>query len=383
MKKTLLCLFIALIVCVSSHAEVIRQSGPGYLELVDGQRILHLEGTPYEIGYQHGVLLKEQINGNIARFVNQLSSENAPPVARNFIAALPTIMPYIPASFLQEMEGMAAGSGIPYSKILLLNLFPEMFHCSGITVTDKATQDGKLYHVRVLDYSAAITLQNTAVVAIVKPVNGHAFLNITYAGFLGVVTGMNDQKISMGEIGGKGYGSWNGVPMAFLLRQLLEKTSSLEEIKQHLSITPRTCEYYYIFSDGKTKESLGVYATADKLNFINPGSTYNFLSNSKNESNPEHKQPQDCIILTRWDHYDLLKERLMKNYGQIGLSELQEAIKRPVAHAFNLHNAIFAPETLEVWISHAGPHNEPACDQSYHHFNLEELLNVTIGNAIH
>ena len=111
------------------------------------------------------------------------------------------------------------------------DLFPGMFHCTGITASGKATADGALYHVRVLDYSAAATLQHTAILAIVEPQNGYAFLNVTYAGFVGSVTGMNQEKIAIGEIGGKGYGSWNGLPMAFLLRKILEEASSIEEIK--------------------------------------------------------------------------------------------------------------------------------------------------------
>lgn len=375
MKKiTYSFLFLFLLLFSQVKAEIIKESGDGFLELVDGQQVLHLKGTPYQIGCQHAAMLREQIAANIIRFVDKLSAENAPSVVKKFIANLPEVVAHIPPSLIEEMEGMADGSGIPYAKILFLNLFPEMFHCSGITVSDKASKDGKLYHVRVLDYSAAATLQNTAVLAVVKPQQGNAFLNVTYAGFIGSVTGMNDKRISIGEIGGKGYGSWNGLPMAFLLRQLLQETSSLEEIKQYLRTTPRTCEYYYVFADGKTKESIGAYATADRLDFIAPGTSYNFLTDQKISLYPEHQQPEDCIVITRWDHYDLLMERLIKNYGNIAVHELQAIIKRPVAHASNLHNAIFAPESLEVWISHAGPHNEPACDQPYHHFDLQELL---------
>lgn len=348
---------------------VLGVSGPGFLEVIDGQQVMHLKGNAYQLGYQHGELLREQIAGNIIRFIDKLSSKNAPQVVKDFLANLPQLMAYIPQFLVQEMHGIADGAGIPYEKIVLLNLFPEMFHCTGMTVADKATSDGSLYHVRVLDYATGMTIQNTAVLAVVEPSDGNAFVNVTYAGFVGCVTGMNEKKIAIGEIGGKGYGSWRGVPMAFLLREILETQSSLEGIKTYLSDRARTCEYYYVFSDGKTNESLGVYATADTIDFINPGEDYKFQSSSH-----LHQQPKDSIAITRWDNYNVLIDRLMTHYGKIGVVELQEIIKRPVAHASNLHVAIFHPGTAEIWISHAGPHNEPACDQKYHHFNLEELL---------
>ncbi len=352
-------------------AESIQRSGAGFLEVVEGQQVLHLKGSPYELGVQHGELLKEQISRNVARFVDQLEAESMPPVVKAFMANVPEIIPFIPAALIAEMQGIAVGACVPYEKILLLNLFPEMFHCSGMTVCGQATSKGELYHVRVLDYGVGNGLQDTAILAVVKPQQGHAFVNVTYAGFIGSITGLNEQKIGVGEIGGKGYGSWKGLPMAFLLRCILEQTSSLAEVQHLLASTPRTCEYYYVFSDGKTKEAIGVYATADTLEYITPGNkTFNLLDKTV----PLSPLPADTLVITRHDHYELILTRLMKTYGNTTVDDLQQIIKQPVAHATNLHNAIFAPASLEVWVSHAGPHNEPACDQPYSHFSLPALL---------
>lgn len=353
-------------------SEVIQREGAGYLEQIDGQSILHLEGNPYQLGYQHGRLRKNEIAENVHRFIDQLGSDKVPPVVKAFIQEIPVVLPFIPDALIQEMHGVADGSEIPYDKILLLNLFPEMFHCSAITVRGKATTDEKLYHVRVLDYAIGKGLQNTATIAIVKPDRGHTFLNVTYAGFIGSVTGMNDQQMALGEIGGKGYGSWKGMPMSFLLRLVLEHKSSLDEIQSFLESTPRTCEYHYIFSDGKKSSALGVYATADQLHFIPEGKPSKYVEHFLSESeNP----PEDCLILTRWDQYNLLLSRVKNDYGKIGVKELQEAIRQPVAHSSNLHNVIFSPSTLEAWIAHAGPNGEPACDQPYHRISLKTLKN--------
>ena len=35
--------------------------GDAYLEKRDGITLVHLKGSPYEIGYQHGILLKDEI----------------------------------------------------------------------------------------------------------------------------------------------------------------------------------------------------------------------------------------------------------------------------------------------------------------------------------
>jgi isopenicillin-N N-acyltransferase like protein len=386
MKKILVIILAHFFCFAIAHADIVLSQQEGFLEKTDGQQILHLKGSSYEMGFQHGRLMKDQIAHNIARFIDsRFSSPSLPPIIENFLTVIPQVNQHIPQALIDEMQGLADGSEIPYDKILLLNLFPEMFHCSGITVKGQASCNETLYHVRVLDYAAAISLQDTAVLVVAEPQQGNAFINATYAGFIGCVTGMNNQKIAIGEIGGKGYGSWNGLPMAFLLRQILQYASTLEEIKYILNVTPRTCEYYYIFSDGKTKDSIAAYATAKDLVFIYPGTTY-FLpptlpcsqqtptANECRAMPALYTQPEDTLVLTRGTHFSLLVERLKNSFGRITPSDLKEAIKQPVAHPSNLHNVIFAPETLELWISHASADNAPACDQPYCHFEMSSLL---------
>ena len=89
----------------------------------------------------------------------------------------------------------------------LANFFPELFHCSGFAIFGKATADGHIYHGRVLDYLKGVGLEQNAVTIVHQPDYGHAWINISYAGFVGSVTAMNDQGISIGEMGGGGYGN--------------------------------------------------------------------------------------------------------------------------------------------------------------------------------
>jgi len=408
--RSILCVLTLLFI---SHAPaaVIDREGSGFLELKDSSYILHLKGSPYERGYQHGRLLKTMIQRNISTFIDKKQTA-VDERTQKFIENLPTLMKYIPSHFLEEMKGVSDGSGIAMDKILLLNLFPEMFHCSGMTLSGPATKDHQLYHVRVLDYSIGKNLQDTAVLMAVEPQNGHSYLNVSYAGFIGSITGMNKEKIAIGEIGGLGYGYWDGIPMAFLLREILEKAGSLEEAKQILASSPRTCEYYYVISDGKTNEGIGVYATASQLRFILPGSSYALLAPSDLPENygakGEHdkflltaccientphqtllfqddknlallfrQQPTDCVLLTGFStpaRYPVMTDRILQNWGKIDQKTLIEVIKTPVALPTNLHNAIFLPAELKVWISHAGPNNEPACNQPYVEFSLLELF---------
>lgn len=361
--------------------------------------ILHLSGTPYEMGFQHGKAMKDKIALNIKRLIDdRISSQLEDLRVTPFIESMAEVLKYIPEDYMEEMMGLADGAEVPFENILVLNLIPEMFHCVGITVKGDATKEGQLYHVRVLDYAFGMGLQDSAVIMIVEPEGKIPFLNISFAGFIGSVTGMNAEKIAIGEIGGKGYGEYIGMPMAFLLRSILENAANLQEIKQILESTARTCEYYYVFSDGKTDDSIGVYATGKQIRFIEPGTQYAIveehdqkvivsqIESSKYQTalyqDAEKKQlichintqPAHCLVLSHPKRYPYLINGLMQNYGKIGLEELQEVIKTPLGRQKNLHNAIFAPSTLDAWISHAGLNGEAACDQPYFHLNLGDLL---------
>ena len=48
-----------------AESRTVARCGAGFLEEVDGYRVLHVKGTPYEMGYQQGALLKDDIRENV------------------------------------------------------------------------------------------------------------------------------------------------------------------------------------------------------------------------------------------------------------------------------------------------------------------------------
>jgi hypothetical protein len=344
------------------------------------------------MGLQHGTLLKDLIQENIRKYLKTPSEnllQHGLGRMEEFIPAIPRITSHIPQKYLEEMKGMAQGADVPFPDILLLNLFPEMFHCCVITASHEASYDGTLYHARVLDYSAGKDLQSSAVLIVAKPNKGVAFMNVTYAGFIGSVTGMSEAKIAIGEIGGQGYGHWDGMPMSFLLRSILEEAKTLEEAKDILTRTPRTCEYYYVVSDGKTQQAFSCYATNSQIKFISPSENYSISPPSQEgldlvvekgpSTNPNaafFKQPKDTLLLTGLsspERYPVLLERIELKWGKVDEKVLMDAMQRPVSKESNLHNAIFHPASLTFWVSHAGVNGEPACNQPYVKFTYDEL----------
>ena len=351
----------------SGERQIVAKEGKGRLERIDGTRLLYLEGTPDEIGRQHGVLLKKEINDVTDRILYGVGVGSSFPKGRWFFGEIEEAQrrlgPFIDPRYLEEMDAIALAVGREKEEIRLANFFPELFHCSGFAVFGKATKDGRLYHGRVLDYLRGVGLEQNAVVIVTRPDQGNAWVNVSYAGFVGSVTAMNEKKVAIGEMGGRGEGNWDGKPMAQLVREVMEKANTLEEAVAIMRKGPRTCEYYYVISDGKTKKAVGIAATPAKFETVWPG--------DKHERLPE--AVQDAVLLSAGERYTTLVERVRTGYGKIDDGGARDLMRRPVCMNSNIHSVLFAPETLDFWVANADSTN-PASHTRFTPYNLAELL---------
>lgn len=346
---------------------VLARSGGGRLEEHDGTKVLFLKGTPEEMGRQHGALLRDQVHDLVSKVLYGVGVGSSFEKGRWFFGEIEEcqarIEPFIDQRYLHEMDALAAAVDLQPQEIRLANFFPELFHCSGFAVWGQATTDGRLYHGRVLDYMKGVGLEPNAVVIIHQPDVGHAWANISYAGFIGSVTAMNEKQISIGEMGGRGEGNWDGKPMAQLMREVMEKAGSLEEGLEIMRRGPRTCEYFYVLADGRQRRAVGVAATPESFEVIEPGMAHPRLP---------HAVP-DAVLLSAGDRYEKLVSRVTQEYGRLDASGARHLMDRPVAMKSNIHSVLFEPETLDFWVANADS-SDPAAHTRYTHYNLGELL---------
>src|SRR5262245_4026205 len=116
----------------SARAEIIARCGQGYLETVDEYRVLHLKGTPYEMGYQHGQLLKEHCKA-LMHYLFEVKAKDAKLeflglklTAKQLIGRIFDIQRrFIPDRFIEELDGLADACGVDRRDAYLANLIPE------------------------------------------------------------------------------------------------------------------------------------------------------------------------------------------------------------------------------------------------------------------
>ncbi len=355
------------VVAPDAPRELLKESGPAYLEKVGALRVLHLKGTHFDMGVQHGTLMKDEIilGSKLIETIGAVAWE------KDFKAscreAWNRTSPFIPQKFKDEIAGMAQATGLPIETVQNFTIFPELFHCSGFAVWGKATADGALLHGRVLDYMREVGFDRWALIIIEEPEGANAFVNVAYSGIIGSVTGMNLKHIGIGEMGGGGAEKWDGMPMSLLVRECLESGNTLDDVKRIMSDTPRTCEYYYVVSDSKAEDgrgsAVGVASWPDKIQFIGPNQFHELLPRPK----------EDAVMLSAGNRYQCLADRVEKMYGKITPQIALDIMSRGVAMESNTHDALFKPATLELWAVYSTP-SVPACNMPYTHFDVNVLM---------
>lgn len=353
-----------------SRYEVLRiASGKnGLLARCEGKLVLIVSGTPEQMGRAHGELLAPHIRHLVERVLYGVGAFDSLQNGVWFFDTMEEIQrrtsPFIPQRYFQEIDALGQAAGVPRRDARFANLFPERFHCSGVAVRGKASRNGQVIHARVLDYMRDINLQNCAAVQVFIPEGCHAWMSLGYAGFVGTVTAMNEAGLAVGEMGGRGEGNWDGMPMSLLLRDIMERAGSVQEALQILKETPRTCEYYYVFSD-RSGDLAAVRAVPEEVLVLKPGEQHPLLP----------YVPEDTVFISGDERAKVLSDRLVAHFGQIDVPTMIEIIKRPVAMRSNLHNAVMTPQTLDMWVADAG-RTTPACDEPYVRVNLKELLQL-------
>jgi predicted choloylglycine hydrolase len=355
------------------EAKIVARQGNSALVRAGGQTILLLQGTHYEIGYAYGKLLTKPLKKSLEGVLKIAQAADKKKKVKG--STLETIYKatnkYIPEKYKEELKGLAEGAGLPLHQVELANLFPEMFHCSTFAMSDKATKDGRLIHGRILDYAVGTKtdLQKTAVVIVIRPEGQNAIMMGSYIGLLGCITGMNDKQLAVGMVGMGNYGKWEGFPMCYLLRSVLDESDTLDEALPKFKQAKRTCQYGYVISDGKTKTAAGVHATPAAANIFRQGEAYKLWPLAI----------PDCVVISGWNRYTELVARIRKHYGKIDVETTLEMMTRPVAMECNLHNAVMLPSDGVMYFSNAAV--EPtkktqACYQPYYKYDLNVLLKM-------
>lgn len=147
------------------------------MEKKEGSYVLHLMGSPYETGYQHGALLREEIaDGAVGFYADVINGGRKAPFSLTtwFMRKFLDGKVYVPLEksqpreVLEELKGIADGSGVPYDVVFRANhnTGPSMV-LTPVLATNTIAAFGKL----------GIEIKAGACSTFVRPSEGHAHMH--------------------------------------------------------------------------------------------------------------------------------------------------------------------------------------------------------------
>jgi hypothetical protein len=202
-----------------------------------------------------------------------------PPYVREFIeeagiqAALQITYdltnPFIPQHFIEEVQGLADALNVTFDDVMRINLFPELIQAScsmmGATGNAIAKTNGTLYQLRALDWDTGSPLQQYPMLMTYHPSSdaGHAFSTLGWAGFIGALTGYSSADVAVCEkvwISYKGKQNRAGMPWHFVLREILQFDTSVDEALARITNTTRTCSIWVGLGDSSPRFNVVQYS---------------------------------------------------------------------------------------------------------------------------
>jgi isopenicillin-N N-acyltransferase like protein len=302
--KTIFLTILTIIVAVVSISSVNIGDDPRKDVILDttysNLPILHLNGTPYENGFQHGTIMKNRIIELVELWKKDIE-KNYQISADVFIKVFLDSTDYIPAikkwtpDLLEEIKGISAGSGIDFNTIFAFQLIDEIWtnsrliniphHCTTVGINNYKKDGSPNYIAQNIDITPFY--HGFEILLDIKDKNTDSRkLVTTCAGYIGA-NGLNKHigitENTLSDL----KSSLNGLPVCCIARGVLEKTSFEEAIDFIKTIKHASGQNYIV---GSNHDIISLECASGLVTEYWPDSTknYTFHANRPLTNNSYH-----------------------------------------------------------------------------------------------
>ncbi len=224
----------------------------GKLDRIGPFRIVRVWGSPQEMGFAHGYLVGADFVADLRQEVAALEPKQRETYDNDRDGLLGAIS--IPGPALEELRGILkgitaamgqlpdlAGLGRPLrvEDLVFYNAGDTLraFGCSGMTVWGKQAGHADVVTLRNFDFPVATREALARQMILVRhPAGGHQVATVTWPGYIGAFTGLNDEGVCMFLHDGTGprIGTPKGkyTPAALVLADVLASSSAVDAHKR-------------------------------------------------------------------------------------------------------------------------------------------------------
>ncbi|MBM3474156.1 MAG: hypothetical protein FJX75_12880 [Armatimonadetes bacterium] len=378
----------------------------GRRERMNGYLVLHLQGTPEEMGRQHGLLCKREVQ----RMVKDLLLEGECPSREQHTRMVQGAMVmerYLEPEFRRELRALAEAAEVEYGDIVLAQLFgdvqraqrssssgtrgspadddggmrgPRMddpWQCTSFAVFGPATRTGECIVGRNMDFWDHGVSSWGGVLIHYRPDRGLPFVTTSWVGIINGWTAMNTAGIvsaNNSSFDGKS-DSLEALSTCFMVRKVAQYAKTVDEGVEIVKNTPRACGTNLIVAGGSPPN-------AAIVEFDHEEAVARYAQDgwvaADNSFQALYQRPSAYSYIGY--RAERLKDLIEENHGKIDRKMNFASAEGVPLRSINLHSAMLFPRDLRFNVSMT---QKPAADHWYRPFRLtpEGLQAVRLDEA--
>lgn len=333
--------------------------------------VVVVRGTPYEMGWHLGRLMKQEMQQFVPAALEGISRELN--VSQQQLGEVwSRSAAYADDRVEQELAGLADGSGLPLPMLQAVHAVPLLmpYSCSSIAAWGKATEDGHLYQSRNLDWSLEVKAHEFPVVVVYIPSKGIPHVVPSFAGMVGAHTGMNVRGITLAEMGDAPASEMpyqvHAPHFTVFFRTMLYDADSLSRAVDILQASPLTKRYHFVFGDGQNERR------AVKIRAHSPEPSGKQLVVWKDNDPTDEFAPNvlSCVVYN--DEGRGAFPILEREYGHLTGEKLVSLANQIPIKGGNVVDVVYDATDLRMWFSYAKGDQE-AYQRPYVFLDLKTL----------
>lgn len=352
---------------------------------------MYLEGDAYTRGLVYGKLATALIRQQELAFTDEIQRMIPSRRYLKFLKYLVGFMnrnlsDYVIQEYQEEIYGISQAAsaefnwiGTNYSRQLNYHAAHDIGHalanmmlvgCTSFAAWDDATEDSSLVVGRNFDFYVGDAFAKDKIIAFYRPDTGYPFASVTWGGFTGVVSGMNNQGLTVTINAAKSsipFGA--ATPVSLVAREILQYASTIQEAFAIASKRKMFVSESFLIASAKDHKAVIIEKTPDEIAIFETTKhriqcANHYQSDQLGPSELNQKQMQSSASVYRYKRLTELLDQcgplspqktaaILRDFRGLGGSDIgltnEKALNQFIAH----HAVIFEPEKGKMWVSTA------------------------------
>lgn len=212
---------------------------------------MYVSGQPYELGLKNGKLSRQQVEDQEIAFTEQIKQmvpgESWRNLLKYIIGFINRDLPdHVTDEYKQEIYGISRSAspqfnwiGDNYTRLMNYHAAHDIGHalqnlmlvgCTSFGAWGDKTEDGSMLIGRNFDFWVGDKFAENKIVAFYAPSAGHKFAFVTWGGFTGVVSGINDKGLTVTINAARSdIPTGAATPVSLVAREVLQYAGNIKE----------------------------------------------------------------------------------------------------------------------------------------------------------